>query len=39
LNLQRGHCQVLWRHSIAALQRRHRSTAGSAAACALTRQA
>ena len=28
LNLQRGHCQVPWRHSIAALQRRHRSTAG-----------
>src|ERR687898_397783 len=32
LNRQRGHCHVPWRHSIAALQRRQRSAAGSARA-------
>ena len=29
LNRHRGHCQVWWRHSIGALQRRQRSTVGS----------
>src|SRR5829696_2756481 len=30
LKRQRGHCHVPWRQSIVALQRRHRSTAGTA---------
>ena len=30
MNRQRGHCHVPWRHSIEALQRRQRSTGGTA---------